>query len=105
MSWEDSSPKNLTGAMLVAHPRLLDPNFRRSILFLSHYSSDDGAIGLILNRPMKKTFGEVAAQKISETFRNMSLFYTADRLQRITLHSPVCNGGPMRSRFRVSWAM
>jgi|SRR6478672_3665460 putative transcriptional regulator len=75
MSWEDSSPKNLTGAMLVAHPRLLDPNFRRSILFLSHYSSDDGAIGLILNRPMKKTFGEVAAQKISETFRNISLFY------------------------------
>ena len=61
--------------MLVAHPRLLDPNFRRAILFLSHHSAEDGAIGLILNRPLKKTFGEVAAQTISDNFKNVALFY------------------------------
>jgi putative transcriptional regulator len=65
MSSEASIPENLTGTMLVAHPRLLDPNFRRTILFLSHHSAEEGAIGLILNRPLKKTFGEVTAQKIS----------------------------------------
>ena len=61
--------------MLVAHPRLLDPNFRRTILLLSHHSADEGAIGLILNRPLKKTFGEVAAQKISDDFRDVELYY------------------------------
>jgi putative transcriptional regulator len=75
MSWEESIPENLTGSMLVAHPRLLDPNFRRTILFLSHHSAEDGAIGLILNRPLKKTFGEVAAQTISDTFKNVALYY------------------------------
>jgi putative transcriptional regulator len=75
MSWEGSTPENLTGTMLVAHPRLLDPNFRRTILFLSHHSAEDGAIGLILNRPLKKTFGEVAAQTISDAFKNVALYY------------------------------
>ena len=75
MAWEAVAPENLTGSMLVAHPRLLDPNFRRTILFLSHHSAEDGAIGLILNRPLNKTFGEVAAQKISEDFKNVALYY------------------------------
>ena len=75
MSSEAPIPENLTGTMLVAHPRLLDPNFRRSILFLSHHSAEDGAIGLILNRPLKKTFGEVAAQKVSDVFKSVELYY------------------------------
>ncbi|HEY5706803.1 MAG TPA: YqgE/AlgH family protein [Terrimicrobiaceae bacterium] len=75
MSWEGSTPENLTGSMLVAHPRLLDPNFRRTILFLSHHSAEDGAIGLILNRPLRKTFGEVAVQNVSDNFKNVTLYY------------------------------
>src|SRR4029450_9180731 len=75
MSSEASVPENLTGTLLVAHPRLLDPNFRRTILFLSHHSAEDGAIGFILNRPPKKPFGEVAAQKISDSFKNVEPYY------------------------------
>jgi putative transcriptional regulator len=75
--------------MLVAHPRLLDPNFRRTILFISHHSAEDGAIGLILNRPLKKTFGEVAAQTISGSFKNVALYYggpvAADQLTLASL--------------------
>lgn len=52
------SAGNMTGSLLVAHPNLHDPNFRRTILFLSHHSADDGAIGLVLNRPLRKTVGE-----------------------------------------------
>jgi len=38
------------GKLLVAAPRLLDPNFARSVvLVLAH--SDQGAVGLVLNRP------------------------------------------------------
>jgi Putative transcriptional regulator len=57
---EQPSAGNLTGSVLVAHPNLRDPNFRRTILFLSHHSADDGAIGLVLNRPLSRTMGELA---------------------------------------------
>jgi len=40
----------LQGKLLVAAPRLLDPNFTRTVvLVLAH--SDQGAVGLVLNRP------------------------------------------------------
>ena len=31
-----------------------DPNFRRTILFLSAYDKQDGAFGLVINRPANK---------------------------------------------------
>lgn len=45
------SAGNMTGSLLVAHPTLRDPNFRRTIILLSNHSADDGAIGIVLNRP------------------------------------------------------
>jgi len=40
----------LQGKLLVAAPRLVDPNFARTVvLVLAH--SDQGAVGLVLNRP------------------------------------------------------
>lgn len=47
--------ENLTGSILVAHPALRDPAFRRTVIFLSHHSSDEGATGLVLNRPLEQT--------------------------------------------------
>jgi len=42
----------LSGRLLVASPALEDPTFRRAvILMLDH--GDDGALGLVVNRPMK----------------------------------------------------
>lgn len=75
MSTERSTAGNLTGSLLVAHPSLRDPNFRRTILFLSHHTADDGAIGLVLNRPLRKTFGEVAEEKPSRWMENIGLYY------------------------------
>ncbi len=40
--------------LLVAHPGLKDPNFRRAVLFLSAHEADAGTFGLILNRPLNK---------------------------------------------------
>jgi putative transcriptional regulator len=48
----------MTGSLLVAHPNLRDPNFRRTILFLSHHNAEDGAVGLVLNRPLHKAMSE-----------------------------------------------
>ncbi len=39
-------PRSLAGSLLVAHPNMLDPNFRRAVLFISAHDPDDGAIGV-----------------------------------------------------------
>jgi putative transcriptional regulator len=41
---------SLQGHLLVASPSLLDPNFARAVVFLVQHN-DDGALGVILNRP------------------------------------------------------
>jgi putative transcriptional regulator len=44
---------SLAGSFLVAQPSLIDPNFRQTVvLILAH--SDEGAFGLIVNRPVPK---------------------------------------------------
>lgn len=51
----------LTGRLLVADPQLVDPNFRRTVvLLLAH--NDDGALGLVLNRPDELTVEQVASR-------------------------------------------
>ena len=41
---------SLRGKLLVAAPMLVDPNFNRTVVLLLEHN-DDGAIGLVLNRP------------------------------------------------------
>jgi len=41
---------SLAGRLLVAGPRLVDPNFFRTVVFVCRHD-DEGALGLVLNRP------------------------------------------------------
>lgn len=41
---------SLRGQLLVASPGLLDPNFRRSVVLVTEHT-EEGAAGLVLNRP------------------------------------------------------
>lgn len=43
----------------MALPTLLDPNFRRTILFLTHHDPKEGAMGFVLNRPREELLGEL----------------------------------------------
>ncbi len=54
-----SSSISLAGSLLIAHPGLLDPNFRRSVLFISSNDAQEGSFGLIINRPAGRTVGEL----------------------------------------------
>jgi putative transcriptional regulator len=54
-----SADNNLTGSILVSHPSLLDPQFRRTVLFLSHHSAEEGATGLVLNRPLDQSLSQI----------------------------------------------
>lgn len=80
MSMELPPPENLTGSLLVANPTLLDASFRRSIVYISHHDEEDGALGLILNRPLGKTVSDLSKTKGPECL----------------LPVPVYEGGPVQ---------
>src|SRR3954467_12350560 len=48
-----------TGRLLVATPQLVDPNFARTVCLLLQADDEDGALGLVLNRPTGTEVGEV----------------------------------------------
>lgn len=56
------SDGSLAGSLLVAHPNMLDPNFRRTVLFISDHDPDDGALGVIINRPLDKRVAELVTE-------------------------------------------
>lgn len=49
---------SLTGSLVVASPNMDDPNFEHSVILMIEHS-DQGAMGLVLNRPMATTVDEV----------------------------------------------
>jgi putative transcriptional regulator len=52
---------SLRGALLVAAPSLLDPNFQRTVVLVTEHT-DEGAMGLVLNRPTETTVEEAAPE-------------------------------------------
>ncbi len=53
------TPNRLAGSLLLAHPGLLDPNFRKTVVLLSAHT-DDGAMGVILNRPLHRKLADIS---------------------------------------------
>jgi putative transcriptional regulator len=47
----------LRGQLLIASPGLVDPNFRRTVVLIVAHD-EDGAVGLVLNRPSDTTVSE-----------------------------------------------
>ena len=57
---DDEPPRrSLAGSLLVAHPNMLDPNFRRTVLFISMHDPKEGALGVIINRPLDKQVADL----------------------------------------------
>jgi putative transcriptional regulator len=73
---------NLTGQLLIAMPAMLDPNFHRTVTYICEHS-DQGALGIVINRPMDMEMGEVFAQ-LSLTNPDPSVAST-----------PILQGGPV----------
>src|SRR3954467_11591609 len=49
--------ESLRGQLLIASPKIVDPNFRRVVVYMAEHN-DDGAMGLVLNRPAETTVSE-----------------------------------------------
>ncbi|QDV23981.1 YqgE/AlgH family protein [Aureliella helgolandensis] len=52
---------SIQGRALVASPYLNDPNFLRSVVYVLQHD-EEGAFGLVLNRPTQATIGELMEQ-------------------------------------------
>jgi putative transcriptional regulator len=55
---EGSMEDSLRGKLLIASPALLDPNFARTVVFITEHN-DDGAMGIVLNRPSESSVESV----------------------------------------------
>ena len=66
--------KTLAGHLLLAHPVLRDPHFRRTVVLLSGHDAD-GAMGVVLNRPLDKQLGELNAEFALSPLAGVPLYY------------------------------
>jgi putative transcriptional regulator len=74
---------NLTHHFLIAMPNLLDPNFFHTVTYICAHN-EDGAMGIVINRPMDVNLGEVLEHM------NMTASYTP------ALEIPIYQGGPVQ---------
>lgn len=56
---------SLKGHLLVATPQLMDPNFARTVLLMLEHN-EEGAAGVVLNRPTPATVTDIADQVLGE---------------------------------------
>ncbi len=52
---------SLRGKLLIASPALVDPNFARTVVLITEHN-DEGAMGVVLNRPSETAVDEVAPE-------------------------------------------
>ncbi len=74
----------LTGHLLIAMPAMADPNFVRTVTYICEHT-DQGALGIVINRPLQMDLGEV--------FQQLALQDTDAALAR----QPVLRGGPVQT--------
>src|SRR3954454_24354481 len=48
---------SLSGKLLISSPSLDDPNFRRTVVLMTHHD-EEGAVGLLLSRPSELRLDE-----------------------------------------------
>lgn len=77
---------NLQHHFLIAMPLLLEPQFKRSVIYICEHN-EDGAMGLVVNKPMEQITVEGVLNKLKIT--------PTPRDPTIDLDKPVFAGGPL----------
>lgn len=75
--------KTLAGELLVAMPQMQDPRFARSVIYLCAYSEAEGAMGLVINKPL-------VSLSLDELYSHLKL-----EPARLNQARPVHFGGPV----------
>jgi putative transcriptional regulator len=76
-----ASDDSLAGALLLAHPKLSEATFRRTVILMSAHDTE-GAMGIVLNRPLGRTLGSLGGD------------FACGALAAVPLYS----GGPVEPR-------
>lgn len=76
-------PTNLTNQFLIAMPSLADPNFYHTVTYVCAHN-DEGAMGIVINRPMEMSLGDILSQ--------MEIEISDDEVKAI----PIFDGGPVQ---------
>ena len=74
---------SLRGKLLIASPALVDPNFARAVVLITEHN-DEGAMGVVLNRPSETAVEDVASE-----------------LSELVVDEPVFIGGPVQPQALV----
>lgn len=81
-------PNTVTsGSLLIAHPTLLESNFKRVVIFLAEHS-DEGTLGYVLNRRLETTLSQILPDEPSalSTLASAIPLYWGGPCQTDTLH-------------------
>ena len=76
----DEAPGNRKGRLLVASPSLMDPNFRRAVVLMLEHS-EEGALGLVLNRPTPLVAREALPGAIADAMPGSERVYEGGPVQ------------------------
>ncbi len=71
--------QSLCGQLLLASPALMDPNFRRAVVLIGVHS-EEGAMGVVLNRPSEVTVSEAVPQ-LEQTVEEQEPVYVGGPVQ------------------------
>jgi putative transcriptional regulator len=71
---DERMSRTFAGSLLVAHPNMLDPNFRRTVLFVSEHEPNEGALGVIINRPLDRPVTELVSGTPPAGLANVPVF-------------------------------
>ncbi len=72
---------SLKGQILIASPGLLDPNFVRTVVLIAEHN-EEGALGLVLNRPAETKVAELWAALSDEPTDSESLAFVGGPVQK-----------------------
>ena len=64
----------MVGSLLLAHPNLQDPNFARSVILLTAHTASDGALGVVLNRPLSRKLGDLKPELKGSSLAGIPLY-------------------------------
>lgn len=87
--------KRIAGRLLVASPYLSDGHFFRSVIYMVRHD-EEGAFGLVLNRPSEHTLEEVFADRLGHVPRRRDAIHLGGPVQGplMALHTLVGLGEP-----------
>src|SRR6516162_11073042 len=71
---DDPFSRSFAGSLLVAHPSMLDPNFRRTELFISEHDPNEGALGVIINRPLDRQVADLVTDEPPANLAELPVF-------------------------------